>query len=169
MNFDKVKANWQEVIAEVGTCPMTVCDTLELMQNGDCMCLALQISRSEATVQDPTKLIIQGIVPTFMSLDSFLDSSIFNLKKNQDASGNFDYKMQGELALGVGRESVSGILPLFLFNEHWEIVKCKLQPLFGFMCTLDPMGYTMSQLFTIPFLVLNKAVENVAAEPTESN
>ena len=104
-----------------------------------------------------------------MSLDSFLDSSIFNLKKNQDASGNFDYKMQGELALGVGRESVSGIMPLFLFEEHWEIAKCKLQPLFGFMCTLDPMGYTMSQLFTIPFLVLNKAVENVAAEPTESN
>lgn len=77
--------------------------------------------------------------------------------------------MQGELALGVGRESVSGILPLYLFEEHWEVVKCKLQPLFGFMCTLDPMGYTMSQLFTIPFLVLNKAVENVAAEPTESN
>lgn len=36
------------------------------------------------------------------------------------------------------------------------------------MCTLDPMGYTMSQLFTIPFLVLNKAIEDAAEEPTES-
>ena len=77
--------------------------------------------------------------------------------------------MQGELALGLGRESVSGVLPLFLFREHWEIAKCKLQPLFGFMCTLDPMGYTMSQLFTIPFLVLNKAMEDVQEKPTESN
>jgi hypothetical protein len=69
--------------------------------------------------------------------------------------------MQSELALGLGRESVSGVMPLFLFKEHWEVAKCKLQPLFGFMCTLDPMGYAMNQLFTIPFLVLNKAMEDV--------
>lgn len=56
------------------------------------MCLCLQISRSEAVINDPTKLIIQGIVPNFMSLDSFLESSIFNLKNNVDASGGFDYK-----------------------------------------------------------------------------
>lgn len=72
---------------------MSQSDTLELMQNGDCMCLSLQISRSQATIQDPTKLIIKGIVPTYMSLDSFLDASIYNLKKNQDASGGFDYNL----------------------------------------------------------------------------
>jgi hypothetical protein len=54
-----------------------------------------------------------------MSCDSFLESSIFNLKKNEEASGGFDYKKQGLLALGIGRESVSGAMPLFLFNEHW--------------------------------------------------
>jgi len=31
---------------------------------------------------DPSKLAIKSIVPTFMSLDSFMESSIFNLKKN---------------------------------------------------------------------------------------
>jgi hypothetical protein len=36
------------------------------------------------------------------------------------------------------------------------------------MCTLDPMGYTVGQLNTIPFLVLNKAIEDVADDPTES-
>jgi hypothetical protein len=56
------------------------------------MCLSLSISRSEATIQDPTKLIVNKIIPSYVSLDSFLDSSIFNLKRNQDASGNFDYK-----------------------------------------------------------------------------
>ena len=61
-----------------------------------------------------------------MSLDSFLDSSIFNLKKNQDAAGGFDYKLQGELAVGLGREKVSGVFPLYLFKEHWEIAKIKL-------------------------------------------
>lgn len=168
LNTEKIRANQQEKISEIGACPMSLSDTVELMQNKDCMCLALQISRSEATIQDPTKLIIQGIVPTYMGLDSFLDASIYNLQKNQDASGGFDYKLQGELALGIGREKVSGVLPLFLFQDHWEIVKCKLQPLFGFMCTLDPMGYTVGQLNTIPFLVLNRAIEDVAEDPTES-
>ena len=46
------------------------------------------------------------------------------------------------MALGLGREQVSGVFPLFLYPEHWEFAKRKLQPLFGFMCTLDPMGYT---------------------------
>ena len=36
------------------------------------------------------------------------------------------------------------------------------------MCTLDPMGYTVGQLNTIPFLVLNRAIEDVAEDPTES-
>jgi hypothetical protein len=93
MNFDKIKANWQEIISELGNCPLSVCDTLELMQNGDCMCLSLQISRTEATIQDPTKLIIKSIVPTFMSLDSFLDASIFKLKQNENAHGGFDINM----------------------------------------------------------------------------
>jgi hypothetical protein len=139
------------------------------MKDGDCMCLCLQISRSEAVINDPSKLVIQGIVPNFMSLDSFMDSSIFNLKKNQDASGGFDYKKQGDLALGVGRESVSGVLPLFLFKEHKDIVRVKMGPLYGFMCCLDPMGYAPSQAFTIPFLVLLKAIDNVAQESTEIN
>lgn len=110
----------------IGCCPMSQNDVIEALENGDCMCVSLQISRSEAAISDPTKLRIHKIVPTFMSLDSFLDSSIFNLKKNQDASGGFDYNNQGKLALGLGREEISGVFPLFLFKEHWEIAKRKI-------------------------------------------
>lgn len=92
VKVDELRIKYKEIIDQIGCCPLSQSDTLELMTQGDCMCLCLQISRSEATINDPTKLIIKGIVPTFMSLDSFLDSSIFNLKKNQDASGGFDYK-----------------------------------------------------------------------------
>ena len=94
-------------------------DTLECLKEKDCMCIGLEISRSEATISDPSKLVIHDVHPTFISLDSFLESSIFNLKCNQDASGGFDYDKQGELAIGSGRESISGVLPLFLFKEHW--------------------------------------------------
>ena len=71
--------------------------------------------------------------------------------------------------LGLGRESITGIMPLYLFEEHWIIAKRKLQPLFGFMCTLDVLGYSTEQLFTVPFLALLKAYTKVAEEPTEVN
>jgi len=51
------------------------------------------------------------------------------------------------------------MLPLFLFNEHWELAKRKAQSLFGFMCTLEPLGYASNQFFTIPYLVLLKATQ----------
>jgi hypothetical protein len=44
--------------------------------------------------------------------------------------------------MGIGRENITGLFPLYLFKEHWIIAKRKIQPLFGFMCTLDIMGYS---------------------------
>lgn len=60
-------------------------------------------------------------------------------------------------------------MPLFLFNEHWQIASKKVQSLFGFLCTLDPLGYASSQYFTIPFLVLAKAMEKQRENPSEAN
>ena len=37
------------------------------------------------------------------------------------------------------------------------------------MCTLDPLGYASTQYFTVPFLVLKKAIENNLQNKTESN
>lgn len=81
-SFDakKLKEQHKELIQEIGDCPMTQCDAVDLLVEGDCMCLALDINRSEATINDPSTLRINNIVPCFMSLDSFLESSIFKMK-----------------------------------------------------------------------------------------
>lgn len=71
--------------------------------------------------------------------------------------------------MGIGRENITGVLPLYLFKEHWFIAKRKIQPLFGFMCTLDIMGYSKEQFDTIPFLVLMKAINKHEKTPTEVN
>ena len=161
IDFQKVKATHEEALRQkLGDCPLSQCNVVELMENKDCMCLGLSIARSEATISDPTKLVIKDVFPVYMSLDSFLESSIFNLKMNQDASGGFDLKEEGKLAVGAGRENVSGVLPLYLFGEHWELAKRKAQALYGFMCTLEPLGYASNQFYTIPYLVLNKAIRN---------
>jgi hypothetical protein len=71
-----------ELIDSIGPCPMTCNDIIEALEDGDCFGITLDIGRSEATIMDPTKLVIKRIIPTFMCLDSFMDSAIFNLKKN---------------------------------------------------------------------------------------
>ena len=170
IDFDKVAAAQEAIMDEkVGVCPMSQCNVLDLMRAKDAMCIGLSVKRSEATIADPTKLVIAKVFPVYMSLDSFLESAIFNLKMNQDAAGNFDITDEaGKLAVGAGREELTGLLPLFLFPEHWELAKRKAQSLYGFMCTLEPLGYTQSQFFTIPFLVLSKALQQSLAEPSEA-
>ena len=171
IDFDKVTAAHDEIMNEkIGQCPMSQCSVVELMKQKDCMCLGLAIKRSNATISDPTKLIIADVFPVYMGLDSFLESAIYNLKMNQDAAGNFDIKDEGgQLAVGAGRESLTGLMPLYLFEEHWEIAKRKVQPLYGFMCTLEALGYTASQFFVIPFLVLLKANAQRIDSPSSAN
>lgn len=155
------------IIDKIGDCPISCNNVVEALKEGDCFGIALEISRSEATIMDPSKLIVRKIIPTFISTDQFLESSLFKLKSNQDASGGFDWKKSGELALGLGREPISGVFPLYLFDEHWEISKHKLQQIFGFMCTLDPMGFAVQQYFTVPFLVLLTAFRQSLAKDQE--
>ena len=145
--------------AMLGRCPISQCNVIELMKEKDCMGIGIAINRSEASINDPSKLIIDHVYPSYMSVDSFLESATFNLSMNKDAAGNFDIKDKGgKLAVSAGGQALTGLMPLFLFNEHWELAKRKAQALYGFMCTLEPLGYTSAQFFTIPFLVLAKAL-----------
>ena len=105
------------------------------------MCLGLDIVRTDACIADPSQLKIKDIIPTFLTADSFLDSAIFNLKKN---NGQIKINTTAEMALGVGRENITGVFPLYLFKEHWNVARMKAQPVFGFLCTLDIMGYASS-------------------------
>ena len=127
INFDKVLAKHQaEMDAKIGNCPLSLSSVTELMQAKDCMCLGIAIARSEATIQDPSKLVIKDVYPVYMSMDAFLESSIFNLKMNEQAAGGFDLKDEGKLAVGAGRENISGLMPLYLFREHWELARRKI-------------------------------------------
>ncbi len=123
------------------------------------MCLCLDIARPEAAVADPSKLVIKEVTPTYMSATAFLDSAGFLLSKNDLAHGGFSLRAEGKLAEGIGREAVTGVLPLYLFKEHWEVARRCAPRVFGFMCTADVMGFAQSQFYTVPFLVLSKLVD----------
>lgn len=71
---------YKNLVEEIGCCPLSQMDVFELLEQKDCMCLGLDIARSEAAIADPSKLVIRKVLPVFMSLDAFLESSIFHLK-----------------------------------------------------------------------------------------
>ena len=155
IDFEKVSEENKTIVEEIGCCAFSTMDTIEALQEADCMCIGLRVHRPEAAIADASRLIIKEIVPTIITAESFLQSAKFNIEQYGEAIGNFDPKNDnGNLAMGLGREKITGVLPLFLFKEHWWIAKRKIQAAFGLMCTLDPMGYSTEQLFTIPFLVL---------------
>lgn len=75
MDFKKLAEKNKETIESIGNCPMTCMDTIEAMEDLDCMCIGLSVKRPEAAIADASRLIIKDIIPTFMTAESFLNSS----------------------------------------------------------------------------------------------
>ena len=101
-----------------------------------------------------------------MTADSFIEAALFAVGNDPEATGGFDKNASRSLIIGANWENITGCMPLFLFKEHYKIAWEKMRKIFGFMCTLDPLGFTESMLFTIPFLVLHWAFTDMMNEPT---
>jgi len=76
-DFDKLRADNKKVVDDIGACPISALDTIEALEDGDCMCLALSVNRPEAAIADPSRLSIKAIIPTYLKADSFLESAKF--------------------------------------------------------------------------------------------
>lgn len=169
LDLDELKMKHKVVIEQIGPCLLSCMDVAEALKDADCMCLALQVERPEAAVADASRLVIKDIVPTYLTAESFLMSAQFNIQRDESNAGGFGGAAGGggHLALGLGRESITGAMPLYLFKEHWEVARRKVAPLFGHMCTLDVMGFAAEQFSTVPFLVYMKALEKVEEDPAK--
>jgi len=163
----KIEKDNADLIKELGNCPLTKKNVMQALNSSDCMCIGISIQPAEAAIADPSRLVIGDIFPTYVTADNFL--KIASLKAKRHASGGFD-KMKTALQGAIpDNEKITGIMPLYLFEQHWKIVQKKLQPIFGFMCSLDTLGYIKEQLYTIPFLVLLKAFDKANSDPSEVN
>ena len=74
-DFDKLLNQNKEIIEDVGDCAFSVMNSLEAMQDSDCMCISLSVDRPESAIADPTKLIVKDVFPTYITADSFLQSA----------------------------------------------------------------------------------------------
>lgn len=114
----------QDSIEIVDECYMSLMSPVEAFQEGDCMCIGFELSRSEAAVIDPGQLVVNHITSTFITAKSFLDSTI---NAGSSSMGELHPEARGSLAMGVGRENINAVMPLYIFQEHWEVAR-RLQP-----------------------------------------
>ncbi len=141
MDLDALRKEHSEVVNQVGTCVVSTLDVVDAMEDRDCMCIGLSIHRPEAAIADPSRLVIEAVYPSYMTAQSFIAAATFNIQKKSLAHGGFG-KEHGELAIGMARESISGLMGLYLFEEHWRVTTKNIQPVYGMMFTLDVMGYS---------------------------
>ena len=51
----------------------------DALESGDCFGIGLSINRPEAAIADPSRMVVLDIVPTYLTVDSFLESAKFKL------------------------------------------------------------------------------------------
>jgi hypothetical protein len=174
MDFDELKNQYGTNADQIGSCVLSCCNWIEALEQGDCLCLTLDVSRSQAAIADPSQVVIRSVGQSMMSAESFLDSVLYSLGNTyqpESVHGGFNKNASGEVVSGASRESITAVLPLFINEHHWKVAKHKMKPIMGYVTTLDVMGYSYSQVKTIPFLVLSKLLTtaklNPNGEPTE--
>ena len=118
INFEEIKTTHKELSDQIGNCYLSTLSVFEAMEQEDCMCLALDVTRSEAAIADPTKLVIKQIIPNFLTAQSFIDAAQFAIGNNPEATGGFDKGADRTMIVGANRENITGCFPLYLFKEH---------------------------------------------------
>ncbi|GBC02143.1 hypothetical protein RclHR1_04480007 [Rhizophagus clarus] len=168
IDFDELENQESEDNLQTYTCTISTDNYVEAMKEGECMCLTLDVGRSEAAIADPSQISIKKINQTLMSSGAFLNSVTFALNDKFDVEsvhGGFQKEtFPASILKGLARENITGILPLYINEKHWSIAREKIKPIMGYLVTLDIFGYAYSQISTVPFLVLSRALGDTSSE-----
>ena len=82
------------------------------MKEGECICLTLDVGRSEAAIADPSQIKIKKINQTLLSSGAFLNSVTFALADKNNAEsvhGGFQKEeLCASILQGLARENITG-------------------------------------------------------------
>ena len=166
LDFDDLKQKYSDLVSNVGNCILSFNNFIDALADEDCLCLTFDIGRSEAAIADPTQIIIKNVYPSFLTAKSFFHSTEFALRKDRLAHGGFEKHAEGLILKGAARENITGVMPLYFCEENWRVAKQFMKLTLAWDVTLDPLGYTYSQMRTVPFLVLAKLAEMMHEKPS---
>jgi uncharacterized protein YegL len=157
-------------------CLLTLDNYQELSKSGDCLCLALKVSRKQAAVVDPAMVQIHGVFPSLVSFEAFRDAVEMQLlegggRESSNVHGGFD-RLLGQSATvvkGLANEGINGVLPLYIDENHWKVASIRMKECLGWISTISWEGYSFAQVSVIPFAVLEFQLKKYASSPTEHN
>jgi hypothetical protein len=113
----------------------------------------VNVKRLEEVVDEPTLMGVKGISTSIVSRTAMLDA----IKYQQYTDGvnlnvcGFD-TLNGDTTVamvGRSREPINAWLPLYICEAHWQRVRCLIKPTLGFLCVMDPLGYSKKQLWVM--------------------
>ena len=160
------------LLEEFSNCILSTSAWYELVEEGDALCLAVHITeRPAAAIADSGRVqLITGV--SLCAASSFYDGAIHALTINPSQHGGFGKHLNefnAGLITGEGRECFSGVIPLYICPEHWEVSKFWMRQMVGFIATTDPFGYTFDQMTNIPFKLLFNIMNDDLSEGKEHN
>lgn len=165
IDFEKLKKKHSDLSSKIGECILSSNNFIEALADEDCLCLTFNIGRSQAAIVDPTQIIIKDVYPSFLTAGSFFYSTEFALKKNKLAHGGYEKNADGLIVKGAAQENITGVMPLYLCEENWEVAKLLMKLTIAWAVTLDPSGYVYTQIKTVPFMILAKLAGMLHEKP----
>jgi len=153
-------------LEDYGYCLLSCRNWVDAILDSDCICITFNVERSQAAIADPSQVVIKSVNKTQLTCESFMESAIFTKSHEEDEKApSFDKAVPASsLVKGLPEEIITGIMPLYINEDHWKIARLKMKPLMGWTATLDVLGYAPGQIFAIPFLLFAKANENIENE-----
>ena len=169
MNMEELGKKYGESVEEYGHCLISYRTWLEALGDGDCLCLTFNLERPESGIMDPSLITIHQVNTTILTAESFVDSALFATKVGQIITGATFHKgaPANSLVNGLPEEVITGVLPLYINEDHWKVARLRLKPLMGWSATLDVLGYMPIQVTTLPFMLLANVQENAVLDATQ--
>ena len=105
-----------------------------------------------------------------ITCDAFVDSALFETKAGQIIQGGRNYQ-HGEmpapassLVKGLPNEIINGVLPIFINPDHWQVARLRIKQMIAWDITVDVLGFIPTQLYTFPFSILARGIEDNDSE-----
>jgi len=166
------------------TCCLTLnsCKDMMVDSRDDIMGVGLVVERQEHVVDAPTLISVKDVSVTILSR-SACDDAIkmklnivdaaqlhggFTASKSSAPTTSNNYRAKpantpSEFTRGVAAEAINTFLPLYICDAHFERVKVMLEPILGYLFTLDITGYKNDQLlglYSILGQMMNASAKN---------
>ncbi|CAM4908453.1 unnamed protein product [Rotaria socialis] len=167
------------------TCCLTLntCRDMMMDSEDDVMGVGLVVERQEHVVDAPTLISVKDVSVTILSRSACDDAIKMKLNiadaarvhggfvpsksaapttsttRTQNKANN----TQSEFTRGVAAEPINTFLPLYICDAHFERVQIMLEPILGYLFTLDITGYKSDQLlglFSILGQIMNASPRN---------